>query len=68
MNWSPRVKPAKIRRLYRAARLGLYDDDLLQIVGWELYGRCADIAAVADVYRDGLVPCPQCRTKVKTPN
>ena len=65
MNWSPRVKPAKIRRLYRAARLGLYDDDLLQIVGWELYGRCADIAAVADVYRDGLVPCPQCRTKVK---
>ena len=65
MKWSPRVKPVKIRRLYRAARLGLHDDDLLQTVGWELYGRCADIAAVADVYRDGLVPCPQCRTKVK---
>ena len=65
MNWSPRVKPTKIRRLYRAARLGLHDDDLLQTVGWELYGRCADIATVADVYRDGLVPCPQCKTKVK---
>ena len=49
MNWSPRVKPIKIRRLYRAARLGLHDDDLLQTIGWELYGRCADIAAVADV-------------------
>ena len=47
------------------ARLGIHDDDLLQTVGWELYGRCADIAAVADVYRDGLVPCPQCRTKIK---
>ena len=65
MKWSPRVKPIKIRRLYRAARLGLHDDDLLQTVGWELYGRCADIAVVADVYRDGLVPCPQCRTKIK---
>ena len=65
MKWSPRVKPTKIRRLYRAARLGVHDDDLLQIVGWELYGRCADIAAVADVYRDGLVPCPQCSNKIK---
>ena len=65
MKWSPRVKPTKIRRLYRAARLGLHDDDLLQTVGWELYGRCADIATVADVYRDGLVPCPQCSTKIK---
>ncbi len=65
MQWSPRVKPIKIRRLYRAARLGLHDDDLLQIVGWELYGRCVDIATVADAYRDGVVPCPQCHTKVK---
>ena len=65
MKWSPRVKRIKIRRLYRAARLGLHDDDLLQIVGWELYGRCADITTVADVYRDGLVPCPECSTKVK---
>ncbi len=65
MDWSRRVKPAKIRRLYRSARLGIYDDDSLQDVGLELYARCADIAAVADAYRSGRVPCPKCGTKVQ---
>lgn len=64
MAWAPRVKPIKIRRLYRYARLGIYDDALLHDVGWELYARCTDIATVADVYREGRVPCPRCRTKV----
>ncbi len=65
MNWAPRVKPIKIRQLYRYARLGIYDDLLLHDVGWELYARCADIATVADVFREGHVPCPKCRTKIK---
>ena len=64
MDWSPRVKPIKIRRLYRYARLGIYDDTLLHDVGWELYARCTDIATVADVYRGGRVPCPRCSTKI----
>ena len=64
MQWSPRVKPIKIRRLYRYARLGIYDDMLLHDVGWALYARCTDIATVADVYREGRVPCPECKTKV----
>jgi len=64
MNWASRVKPIKIRRLYRYARLGIYDDALLHDVGWELYARCADIATVNAVYREGRVPCPQCSTKV----
>ena len=65
MIWAPRVNPIKIRKLYRTARLGIYDDAALQVVGWELYARCADIATVADVFPEGRVPCPQCRTKVK---
>lgn len=64
MDWAPRVKPIKIRRLYRFARHGIYDDMLLHDVGWELYTRCIDIATVADVYRTGRVPCPQCRTQI----
>ena len=64
MDWAPRVKPIRIRQLYRYARLGIYDDTLLHDVGWELYARCVDIATVADVYRGGHVPCPKCRTKV----
>ena len=65
MDWAPRVKPIKIRQLYRYARLGIYDDLLLHDVGWELYARCRDIATVADVYRDGRVPCPKCSTKIQ---
>ena len=64
MDWAPRVKPIKIRRLYRYARLGIYDDTLLHDVGWGLYARCTDIATVADVFRQGRVPCPKCNTKV----
>ena len=28
--WAPRVKQVKIRRLYRSARLGIYDDEALE--------------------------------------
>ena len=63
MAWTPRIKPIKIRRLYRSARLGIYDNEALQEVGSELYARCSDIAAVADAHRYGKVPCPECGTR-----
>jgi len=65
MAWAKRIKQIKIRRLYRSARLGIYDDDALQEVGSELHARCVDIAAVADAFRFGQVPCPQCGTKIQ---
>ncbi len=64
VDWAPRVNPIKIRRLYRYARFGIYDDEILQIVGWELFARCQDIVTVADVFREGRVPCPHCKTKL----
>lgn len=64
MYWVKRVKPIKILRLYRYARLGIYDDMLLHDVGWQLYARCSDIVKVNTVFREGLVPCPQCNTKI----
>jgi hypothetical protein len=60
VEWAQRVKPIRICRLYRSARLGVYDDEALQDVGSALYARCCDMAAVADAYRYGQVPCPQC--------
>ena len=65
MAWTPRIKPIKIRCLYRSARLGIYDNEALQEVGSELYARCSDIAAVADAHRYGKVPCPECGTKAQ---
>lgn len=65
MNWTSRVKPIKIRLLYRYARLGIYDNLLLHDVGWQLYARCCDISTVADVYRSGRIPCPQCNSEIE---
>lgn len=62
MQWSRRARLKDIRRLYRSSRLGIYDDEALKEVGSQLFARCADIAAVADAFRYGRVPCPQCRT------
>ena len=64
MEWAPRVKSIKIRQLYRYTRLGIYEDTLLYDVGSALYARCKDIATVADVFREGRVPCPKCNTKI----
>lgn len=65
MEWARRVRQVQIRRLYRSARLGIYDEEMLEEVGSGLYARCADIAAVADAYRYGKVPCPGCGETVQ---
>ena len=65
--WADRVKQVSIRRLYRSARIGIYDEDVLQDVGYALFARCVDIAAVADAFGRGKVhvPCPKCKTRVQ---
>lgn len=65
LKWADRVKQIRIRHLYRFARLGIYDEDALLDVGWSLYARCVDIVAVADAYRYGRVPCPECDMRVQ---
>lgn len=65
MKWAPRVKQARIRRLYRFAGLGVYDEDALDDVGTSLYARIVDIATVADAFQNGRVACPRCQTRVQ---
>ena len=65
LNWAPRVKQARIRRLYRFAGMGIYDEDALDGVGTALYARSVDIATVADAFQYGLVACPSCRMRVQ---
>ncbi|MCE2440485.1 MAG: hypothetical protein J4F39_13790 [Candidatus Latescibacteria bacterium] len=50
LKWAPRVKQARIRRLYRFGGIGIYDEDALHDVGTTLYARSLDIATVADVF------------------
>lgn len=65
LKWSPRVSQTRIRRLYRFAGLGIYDEHALDDVGTSLFARSADILAVADAFQLGRVPCPECNTRVQ---
>jgi 8-oxo-dGTP diphosphatase len=58
-NWSPRIRPEKIRRLYESDARGLLDEELLGEVGFGLYSRCQDILEVSQAVR-GRVKCRRC--------
>ncbi len=59
VRWSPRVPKWKLRRLYQLEAQGIYDDELLDDVGWTLYLRCRDILTINDAL-NGMVTCPRC--------
>src|SRR5512139_3622643 len=57
IQWSPRIRMARIAQLYRLDALGLADEDLLNQVGYGLFQRCRSILMVTDGRQ---VDCPQC--------
>jgi hypothetical protein len=59
--WAPRVPPGLIRRLYQLDALGVYDDELIDRVGWALRARCESFVAAVEAVR-GRAPCPACGT------
>jgi len=63
---SPRVKPWRIRRLYKLAQHGVYDDELLLEVGWGFYARAQEALTFYRAIR-GEVTCPQCQSIVYRP-
>lgn len=68
MEWlasTRRIRPVKIRRLYRSSALGLYDEETLQEIGWDLYHRCLVVVAVVRALGFGPVPCPWCGAEVE---
>lgn len=60
---SKRVKPGRIRRLYRLDQQGIYDADLLLEVGWGLFARAQDVLTFHRAVR-GEVTCDKCRSIV----
>jgi hypothetical protein len=65
VTWSPRVPQWKVRRLYQLESKGVYDDELLDDVGWMLYERCRDILTIHDAL-NGVVTCPRCANAGQT--
>ena len=62
--WAPRVTKAEIRRLYDTDARGIYDEDLINEVGYGLLARC-DSFVVAVGATLGELPCPRCCEPVK---
>ena len=66
--WSPRLKRHDIIRLYARDAEGIYDEDLINEVGYGLLARCEDILKVTLHHsRDwrGHQKCPNCRASLK---
>ncbi len=61
IQWAPKVRQAKIRRLYRIDAMGLVDDDLLAEVGFAIFQRCQSILMVTEGKR---VHCPRCQQEI----
>lgn len=59
IQWAPRVKQGLIRRLYELDALGIYDDELIDDVGWRLYERCVSFISAVEAVK-GRAKCPLC--------
>ena len=62
--WAPRVRQSKIRRLYETDALGIYDDELIDDVGYALLARCRSFLRANEAVA-GRAPCPRCRQVVR---
>jgi hypothetical protein len=58
IRWSPKLRQAQIRQLYKNDALGAVDEALVEDVGFSLFQRCRSIQLVTS--RE--VECPRCGT------
>ena len=54
--WSPRVSKSRIARLYERCGQGIFDEELIDDVGFSLYARCKSILSATQRL------CPSCET------
>lgn len=57
--WAPRVPQRTIYRLYETDAKGLYDEELLDEVGYGLLARCQSFIEANEAVA-GRAPCPRC--------
>lgn len=65
MKWSPRVKPTKIRKLYRLQKRGADSERVMLDVGWSLHALCGDVVTAVTGLQLGEIPCPNCDAAVQ---
>ncbi len=59
--WARRVPQAKIRQLYENDARGIYDEALIEEVGYSLLARCQSFLDACEAVA-GRAPCPACGT------
>jgi hypothetical protein len=62
-SWAPRVPQHKIRQLYLNDANGIYDNELIDDVGYALLARCESFLIANDAAQ-GRVICPVCSTTI----
>jgi len=62
--WAPRVKPGKVKQLYELDAKGIYDEELIDDVGWALHARCMSFIQAVQATR-GEAVCPVCSAIVR---
>jgi hypothetical protein len=62
-SWAPRVPQHKIRQFYLNDANGIYDDELIDEVGYALLARCESFLIANDAAQ-GKVICPRCSTTI----
>ena len=63
--WAPRVQKKKVRQFYENDAKGIYDEDLIDDLGYALLARCASFISANHAWK-GEVPCPECSRLVHT--
>lgn len=62
--WAGRVPQWKVRKLYETDAKGIYDEELIDEVGYALLARCEGFVLANEV-RGGTLPCPCCSAPVE---
>jgi hypothetical protein len=61
IQWASRVPKRKIERLYETDAKGIYDEDLIDDVGFGLLARCESFITAVEAHR-GRAACARCAT------
>jgi len=62
--WARRVAKSKVRRLYETDARGIYDEELIDEVGYGLLARCESFITASRAVA-GELPCPRCGARVR---
>ncbi len=63
IRWASRVPKRKIQQLYETDAKGIYDEDLIDDVGFGLLARCESFITAVEAHR-GRAACPRCKTVI----